>query len=151
MSDEFLGMNVIVCVGVGFYTGKQKRAAVLEEYDESNDTYVGVTHFQDDEFAQTLKHLGKGAFAPGRIANVAVAVRIPGLRRYPYAVEPNYAFQFVLPGEDATPLREIMQRNADAFTSGKPIGQESGEEEPLWKKLGFKSYDKWLKMGSPQQ
>jgi len=37
---------------------------------------------------------------------------VHGLRPYPYAARPNYAFQFVLPGEDESVLINIAQANA---------------------------------------
>jgi hypothetical protein len=125
MSGEFLGKGVITLVGTRKFTGKQRQAVFLSEYDEDDDSYTGVAFLQSTFFQQYLQAEGKGNFSPleSPIATGAVAVRVSGLRRYPYAKQPDYAFQFVLPREAIDPLREIMQKNADAFQSGVPIGQ----------------------------
>jgi hypothetical protein len=154
--SEFLGQIGIAMIGVGQYTGHQLRALVLEEYDVSNDTYVGVTHFEDDQFTKTFQHVGKGVFAEGRTANVAVAVRIPGLRRYPYAERPDYSFQFVLAGESVEPLREIAARNAKNIEQGGDVVIEEVQDEqavdtrPTWQKKGFASKADWKSAGSPE-
>lgn len=153
---EFLGVNAIALIGTGQYTGRQLRALVLEEYDESSDSYVGVTHFQDDQFTKTFQHVGKGVFAEGRTANVAVAVRVPGLKRYPDAERPDYAFQFVLAGESADPLREIAAKNAaNTEQGGEAVIEERQDDQavdnrPQWQKLGFGSKEDWKRGGSPK-
>lgn len=153
---EFLGVNAIALIGVGQYTGHQLRALFLEEYDVESDTYVGVTHFEDDQFTKTFQHVGKGVFTEGRTANVAVAVRVPGLRRYPYAERPDYSFQFVLAGESADPLREIAAKNAQNHEQGGDVVIEERQDEqavdnrPPWQKKGFTSKAEWKAAGSPE-
>jgi len=161
---EFLTDAVVVCIGVGHFTGKQRQVALLTECEEggaddgSEDTYVGIVHLESDFFQEYFEHVGKGQFKNlGQKATGCVPLRIEGLRRYPYAARPDYAFQFVLKGEDTAPLRAIMQRNADAAQSGVPTGQEpvhevvEDDQAPAWQRLGFKNEEKWRKAGSPEQ
>lgn len=139
---EFLARGVVVCIGTGKFTGKQRQGCFLTEYDEGADTYVGVVFPRSEFFQQMFQHQGKGEFTEfGAPMNVGVVQRIEGLRRYPYAERPDYAFQFVLPDEDTTPLREIMQRNADAAQSGVPTGQEPTHEVIQDSETGEQSFD----------
>ena len=122
---EFLGRGVVAVVGVGVFTGHQLQGLFLAEYDEGTDSYTGISFPQNEEFTQFLKSTGKGGFGPGSVVNAGVAIRIPGLRRYPYEERPDYAFQFVLPGEDSAFLRDIMEANAAKFSG---TSQEVVEE-----------------------
>lgn len=46
---------------------------------------------------------------------------VHGLRRYPTLDRPNYAFQFVLPGEDEAPLVNIANRYLQAHAQTAPL------------------------------
>lgn len=136
-NGEFLGQGVVTLVGTRKFTGKQRQAVFLTEYDEDDDSYVGVAFLQSTFFQNYLKSEGKGEFTElaSPISTGAVAVRISGLRRYPYAKQPNYSFQFVLPSEDIAPLRAIAQGNADAAQAGvsggaEPVVEEFGTFDP---------------------
>lgn len=154
MAGEYLGCGVVAYVGVGVFTGHQKQGLFLVEYDESSDSYTGVSFPQNEEFTQFLKNTGKGTFAPGSIVNAGVAIRIPGLRRYP-CDRPDYAFQFVLSGENSDPLLEIMTKNAQGTAEqvieepgqgeAPPIsqGNEAQDDRPQWQKEGFSSKAEW--------
>lgn len=82
----------------------------LSDYEASNDTYNG--------FAVTVgKSLGG--------TDPKLQQRgVKGLRPYPYAANPKADFQFIMPGEDESPLNDI----ALASTPGQ---QPSGVEQPV--------------------
>lgn len=157
MGAEYLGCGVVAYIGVGVFTGHQKQGLLLVEYDESSDSYTGVCFPHNEEFTQYLANAGKGTFAPGHMVNVGAAVRIPGLRRYPYTARPDYAFQFVLPGEDAAPLLAIATANAapapapaeEAVTEPIAVETQSNDTRPMWQRLGFESKQEWKAAGSP--
>lgn len=152
MAGEYLGRGVVAYVGTHEFTGHQLQGLFLVEYDQGTDSYTGVSFPQNEKFTQFFASLGKGTFGAETPVNVGVCLRIQGLRRYPYAERPDYAFQFVLPGEDPAPLLAIMTQNAAAPPA--EVVTESGEasdNQPTWQRLGFKNEEKWVKAGSPME
>jgi hypothetical protein len=161
MGGEYLGTGVVASIGVGSFTGHQLQGLFLVEYDQTTDSYTGVSFPQNQEFTQFFHNLGKGQFAPGKPINVGVAVRISGLKKYP-ADRPDYAFQFVLPGEDPSPLRAIMAANAEGqYTHGEPQPapeeavtepiQQQNDTRPMWQQMGYASKGDWKAAGSPSK
>ena len=86
---SLLGRGVRACLG-------RMQTVVLSNYDLVTDTYWGGV-----ENANPAE--GDEAFQDGQ--------KVSGLRRYPYAARPDYAFQFVLPGEDESVLVNIAKDN----------------------------------------
>lgn len=74
--------------------------AWLTDYDESSDSYWG--------FAVTTRELDVD-FPPVEF------LPLRGLRQYPYKERPDYAFQFVFPGEDEGGIRGIAATNASGI------------------------------------
>ena len=111
-----VGKGAIIVVGNQQFTGHQEQGVFLQEYDKDNDSYTGVIFPHNEFFTQFLVNQGKGLFGPGPTVNAGVALRVPGLRQYPYAARPQYAFQFVLADEDPAPLHQIMASNLAAHT-----------------------------------
>jgi hypothetical protein len=162
---EYLGTGVVASVGVGTFTGRQLQGLFLVEYDESSDSYTGISFPQNTEFSQFFHNLGKGQFGADRPINVGVAVRISGLRKYPCTDRPDYAFQFVLPGEDPAPLRAIMAANAEGHYTTAPVEQvveeavpaepqqqqQQSDSRPTWMQMGFNSKAEWRAAGSPSK
>jgi hypothetical protein len=70
----------------------------LTDYDESSDSYYGESHRN---------------FSMNMGEKLPVVNPVRGLRPYPYTFRPNYAFQFVLPGEDEQVLIDIAQGNVN--------------------------------------
>lgn len=69
---------------------------ILSNYDLATDTYWGkVINANPAE--------GSSPFKDGD--------NVPGLRKYPYTVRPDYAFQFVMCGEDESVLVNIAHAN----------------------------------------
>jgi len=100
--------------------GKPVRASIkshqmtvfLTEYDESNQTYSGIgIRNVSMNAGDTLPHFES----------------VQGLRRYPYAERPDYAFQFVTPGEDEAPIINIAQKNSVRPRGGEQAGDQ-GEQ-----------------------
>lgn len=154
-NPEYLARGVIALVGNREFTGHQLQGVFLVEYDQSNDTYVGVHFPHNEQFIGFVKAVGKGQFAAGSTSNVTVGLRVKGLRRYPYAERPDYPFQFVLPGEDVTPLREIAKR---ATTVPDAPIEQAVDEQPVtatpttagqerWQQLGYESKQAWKDAG----
>lgn len=97
---------------------------ILKHYDESSDSYSGNVQFDGTIKVKVIGGtLGEGA--PGKDGNlpgipgfglkeavISPVFHVKGLRPYPYAERPDYAFQFVLPGQSLEPLLEIARRNA---------------------------------------
>jgi hypothetical protein len=76
---------------------------ILSNWDEVNNTYWGkVVNANPAE--------GPTPFKDGDY--------ISGLRQYPYTARPNYAFQFVLCGEDESVLVNIAHANIVARQGG---------------------------------
>ena len=128
-----LGKGAIIVVGNAQFTGHQEQGVFLQEYDAGTDSYTGVIFPHNEFFTQFLVSQGKGAFAPGEVVNSGVALRVPGLRQYPYAARPQYAFQFVLAGEDPAPLHKIMADNFAAHQAARPVEatvEEGGDNPP---------------------
>lgn len=105
--------------------GGRIQVAILIHYDESSDSYDGAALFPGN---LRLRAAEGSAFQSGIVDTVPV-LPVHGLRRYPYAERPDYARQFVFPGEDIQPLLDIAQRNADttrpAAVADQPV--ESSE------------------------
>lgn len=72
------------------------QTVILSNYDLVTDTYWG-------KIINANRGEGPAPFQDGEY--------VPGLRRYPYAARPDYAFQFVLPGEDESVLVNIAHGN----------------------------------------
>lgn len=160
---EFLGKGAIVSIGVGKFTGKQRQAAFLTEYDEDDDSYVGVIFPHNEKFTQFFHSLGKGAFEAETPINVGVVERYTGLRHYPYVARPDYAFQFVTEYEDAELLTNIATANYEATKQevvtevvetpeeniSRPTNTQPNLEIATWKVLGYSSKDAWIAAGKP--
>lgn len=84
--------------------GGHMSTVFLTDYDSSSDSYWGEAHRN---------------FAMGDKA-LPVVISIRGLRPYPYIQRPDYAFQFVLPGENEQPLLDIAAKNAHPLTNANP-------------------------------
>jgi hypothetical protein len=101
-----LGKPVRLLLGGRMMTG------FLIDYDESSDSYNGI------------------AFSVGKSIDVSdpqpIERTFRGARKYPYAERPNYAFQFVFPGEDEQPLLNIAQGNINP-----EHGEGSGGNVPV--------------------
>jgi hypothetical protein len=149
-----VGTGVIAFLGTHEFEGGQVQGVFLTEYDQTTDSYVGVCFPHNPYFLQLLKAAGKGLFIEGAKVNVSLGVRVQGLRRYPYSLRPDYAFQFVLPGESPLPLIEIARGNVPHPATEPPSGGEvitdtnirvqadtdqsgkvSGEEAKEWNKM----------------
>ena len=92
MSGQYLGQVVRGLVGEHMTT------ILLTDYDEVTDSYSGEGH--------------RNITASG-LETLPVVTSVHGFRRYPYEARPDYAFQFVLIGEDEQPLRDL---------AGQPTG-----------------------------
>lgn len=84
---------------------------ILSHYDIETDTYNGHVLFPESIKARKLLPVGKGSNIDSE-ENIALVLAVNGLRPYPYTARPDYAFQFVRPGESMEPLLEIARRNA---------------------------------------
>lgn len=83
----------------------------LTDYDIESDTYYGLlVRCRSMEAKEPMPHFEA----------------VTGLRPYPYEVRPDYAFQFVVPGVDESPLINIAGRNAWNAQHG---GQVSSEDQ----------------------
>lgn len=88
---SILGLAVRACIGGHMAT------VFLTDYDESNGTYDGLlVRNRSMNTSDTVPHLEA----------------VHGLRAYPYEARPDYAFQFVHPGNDESVLINIAQANA---------------------------------------
>ena len=128
-----LGKGAIIVVGNQQFTGHQEQGVFLHEYDKDDDSYTGVIFPHNEFFTQFLVNQGKGLFGPGPTVNAGVALRVPGLRQYPYAARPDYAFQFVLTDEDPAPLHKIMADNFAAHKAARSVEvtvEEGGDNNP---------------------
>jgi hypothetical protein len=92
--------------------GGHRVSVVLTDYDESSDSYHGEAHRNYS--------MNTGEQTP-------VVESVHGLRPYPYSARPDYAFQFVLPGEDEQPLIDIAQRNVSG-TGERPVEQAEDDQ-----------------------
>lgn len=77
--------------------GGHMETIILSDYDESSDSFYGLTirciSIDTHDIVPDLKAMG-------------------GLRAYPYTERPDYAFQFVKPGQDESVLRNLARHNA---------------------------------------
>lgn len=94
-SEEMKAGHALLGRGVRVNIARMQ-TVILSNYDEVTDTYWG-------KIVNANRAEGPTPFQDGEY--------VPGLRRYPYAAEPNYSFQFVLPGEDESVLINIAHNN----------------------------------------
>lgn len=159
---EFLGEGVVAYVGLQQFTGHELQGLFVAEYDVADDSYTLISFPQNPKFTQFFENLGKGQFAADEPINVGVVLRFSGFRRYPYTVQPNYQFQFVLPGEDTAPLLKLITDFAEStkpvdYTTqelGDPSASEINQQgnidsEKRWKQLGYNTKEDWINAGRP--
>jgi len=97
--------------------GGHMTTILLTDYDDSDDSYFGL--------AIRCRSMNSNEKPP-------VFEAVPGLRQYPTADRPDYSFQFVVAGEDESPLLAIAQKNADATleqVGGRPQPQQTTPEQ----------------------
>ena len=105
-----LGKPIRILLGGRMMTG------FLTDHDESSDSYNGV------------------AWSAGKSIDVSdpqpIQRTFRGARQYPYTARPDYAFQFVFPGDDESPLLALGQANADTQPEGEPSGGNPPIQHP---------------------
>lgn len=97
----------------------------IDNYDSSNDTYIGICFTEEKSIIKTFLNAGKGALGAGPDVVISLPLKVKGLRRYPFAARPNADFQYVLPGEDEQPLIDIATANSSRPTT--PSGGDGSE------------------------
>lgn len=108
--------------------GGRVQVAILIHYDEPSDSYDGAAFHPG--LLRVRAGEGSSVSQSGSLLDTVPLLPAHGLRRYPYNALPDYAFQFVLPGEDAQPLIDIAQRNADA-TRPQAVADQPGESSGI--------------------
>jgi len=100
---QLLGQPVRACLEGHMVT------VFITDYDPSSDSYNGESHRN---------------YSMNTGENPPIVKSVPGLRPYPYTERPDYAFQFVRPGEDESVLLAIAQNNVhlpDNFNSPEQV------------------------------
>lgn len=96
------------------HIGGHMATVFLTDYEQASDSYWGEAH--------------RNRKTGDEKTPVVESVR--GLRPYPYTSRPDYAFQFVLPGEDEQPLLDIAQGNVRPGQVEQPKPQEPDAMTP---------------------